>query len=126
MSHPRRVPPRAAFECTIPILRVENLGASLNYYVDVLGFAKEWEAPPMVGLSRDGKPIYLCEGDQGQPATWVWIGVSDVDVLREEYRTSGARVTMEPTNYLWALEMRVADLDGHVLRFGSDPREADP
>jgi hypothetical protein len=26
-----------------------------------------------------------------------------------------------PANFPWALEMHVADPDGHVLRFGSEP-----
>jgi hypothetical protein len=32
----------------------------------------------------------------------------------------GARIRRPPTNYPWAFEMQVEDLDGNVLRFGSD------
>ena len=28
-----------------------------------------------------------------------------------------------PENYPWACEMKVGDPDGHVLRFGSEPKE---
>ena len=31
-----------------------------------------------------------------------------------------------PTNYHWAYEMQVEDLDGNVLRFGSDPKPDQP
>jgi hypothetical protein len=31
----------------------------------------------------------------------------------------------ETENFPWACEMRVGDPDGHVLRFGSDPKSAE-
>jgi hypothetical protein len=54
---------------------------------------------------------------------WVfhWIGVSDAAALFEEYKQKSVDIIMEPVNFPWALEMRITDLDGHVLRFGSDP-----
>jgi hypothetical protein len=57
-----------AFECANPILRVASLAASVRYYVEVLGFTNaEWGGES--------------EGDQGQPGTWVWVGVGDVRAL---------------------------------------------
>lgn len=118
--------PKAAatgFECIIPILRVEHLSASVDYYVKVLGFTVDWiDAGAIASVSRDNRGLMLCEGGQGNPATWVWIGVEDVAVLFDEYRERGATVRLAPTNYPWAYEMQIADPDGHVLRFGSDPR----
>lgn len=39
----------------------------------------------------------------------------------------GARIRFPPTNYDWAaFEMQVEDLDGNVLRIGSDPKEGVP
>ena len=66
--------------------------------------------------------IYLCRGGQGQAGTWVWIGVEDVATLYEEYQASGANIRQPPENFPWAYEMKVEDPDGHVLRFGSEPR----
>ena len=54
----------------------------------------------------------------------MWLGVGNVAVLHDEYRQSGATILQPPTNFPWALEMRVEDVDGHVLRFGSDPKDA--
>ena len=111
-------------ECIIPILRVENLVASIDHYVKVLGFRKDWDwgDPPDFGsVSRDGCTIMLCEGGQGNQGTWLWIGVADVGKVYEEYKASGAAIRMAPTNFPWACEMKVEDLDGHVLRIGSDP-----
>lgn len=42
--------------------------------------------------------------------------------LHEEYKTAGATIRHAPENYPWAYEMKVEDPDGHVLRFGSEPR----
>lgn len=53
---------------------------------------------------------------------WAWIGVDDAERLYQEYNTNGAKIRLPPTNYSWALEMQVEDLDGNVLRLGSDPR----
>jgi uncharacterized glyoxalase superfamily protein PhnB len=63
---------------------------------------------------------------QGQPGTWVWIGVEDVEALYQEYQASGARIRHPPQNYPWAYEMKVEDPDGHVLRFGSDSKPGMP
>ena len=115
---------RVTFEHANPILRVANLQRSLHYYVDVLGFTNaEWGGDDFTCVSRDGADIYLSEGDQGQPGTWVWIGVSDANTLHTEYKAKGATILHPPENYPWACEMKVEDPDGHVLRFGSDPKE---
>jgi catechol 2,3-dioxygenase-like lactoylglutathione lyase family enzyme len=113
---------RRELECVIPILRVEDLDVSLDYYIRALGFVKEWHAPGMASVGRDGFSIMLSEGDQGSPGTWVWIGVEDADRLYAEWTALGARIAEEPANYPWAYEFRVADPDGHILRIGSDPR----
>jgi catechol 2,3-dioxygenase-like lactoylglutathione lyase family enzyme len=110
------------FECANPILNVASLPRSLRYYVDVLGFANAgWGGDDFTCVTRDGASIYLAEGDQGQPGTWVWIGVGDVAALHDEYRDRGAIILHPPENFPWACEMKVGDPDGHVLRFGSDP-----
>ena len=83
---------RTRFEHADPILNVRDMATTLLYYVDVLGFA---------------------------PAPW---GAEDVGKLYEEYRASGARIRGAPRNHSWAYEMQVEDPDGHVLRFGSEPR----
>ena len=110
-----------------PILNVQNLEASIAYYVNALGFKVDWEHRDVIAsVSRDHCGIFLCEGDQGHPGSWVWIGVGDVDALFEEYKNSGTRVRHPPTNYAWAREMQVEDPDGNVLRFGSDPKPDEP
>jgi len=115
------------FEGGNPIFRVGSLAASIEYYVRVLGFKLDWENPGiMASMSRGRFGLFLCEGDQGNPGSWVWIGVSDAEALFKEYRAKGAKVRHPPTNYAWTYEMQVEDPDGNVLRLGSEPKTDQP
>lgn len=115
--------PRTRFEHATPILSVRDLARSVGYYVDVLGFTNaEWGNDDFTLVTRDTAGIYLCHGDQGNPGTWAWIGVEDVAALHAEYVASGATIMEAPRNFPWAYEMKITDPDGHVLRFGSEPR----
>jgi len=115
------------FEGVTPILRVGSLAASIEYYVKVLGFKVDWQDPGiMVSVSRGRCHIMLCEGDQGHAGGWVWIGVDAIEPLLEEYRAAGAKVRHAPTNYRWAYEMQIEDIDGNVLRMGAEPKDGVP
>ncbi|NJM36267.1 MAG: bleomycin resistance family protein [Rhodomicrobium sp.] len=103
-----------------PILRADDLAATKLYYLDVLGFTLDWEAPYMIQVSRDRHPIMICDGAQGQSGTWVWIGVEDADALYAELVANGAVIRDAPQNFQWSYEFQVEDPNGHVLRFGSD------
>jgi catechol 2,3-dioxygenase-like lactoylglutathione lyase family enzyme len=118
--------PEITFEGSNPILRVKDVTASIDYYVNVLGFKVTWQTPLFACVSRGRVGLFLSQGDQGHPGSWVWIGVSDCEALCAEYRRKGARIRHEPSNYQWALEMQVEDLDGNILRMGSDQKEGAP
>ena len=123
----KQMPVANVFECVNPIFPVENLKASLDYYVGILGFKVDWHEPGiMASVSRGRGGIMLCEGDQGHPGTWVWIGVEEAEALFQEYSARGAEIRNPPTNYPWAYEMQVEDPDGNVLRLGSTRRRASP
>ncbi|HET6670152.1 MAG TPA: glyoxalase superfamily protein [Pyrinomonadaceae bacterium] len=118
---------KTKFENATPILSVGDLVISVRYYVETLGFTSaDWGSHIFTSVNRDRAGIYLCQGGQGRPGTWVWIGVEDVASLYEEYTASGAKILRPPQNYPWAFEMHVEDPDGHVLRFGSEPRSDRP
>jgi catechol 2,3-dioxygenase-like lactoylglutathione lyase family enzyme len=110
-----------------PILRVRNLASSLAHYVEVLGFREDWRGEGIfASVSRGEATIFLAQGDQGHPGGWIWIGVGDAEALCEEFRSRGAKIRHPPTNYYWAYEMQVEDIDGNVLRFGSERRADRP
>jgi len=111
------------FENSAPVFRVQNMQASLRFYVDSLGFKNApWGGDDFTHVSRDRAGLYLCQGGQGRGGAWAWIGVKDVDQLHEEYKRRGVPIRMAPTNFSWALEMHVEDPDANVIRFGSDSK----
>lgn len=111
------------FENSQPILRVENMEASLRFYVELLGFENaSWGSADFTSINRDNAVIYLCCQGQGRGGAWVWIGVEDAEQLHDELRARGVAIRMPLTNHSWALEFQVEDPDGNVLRFGSEPK----
>ena len=111
------------FEGSLPILRVENMEASVRFYVDLLGFQNAvWGTNDFTCVSRGGASMYLCRQDQGRGAAWVWIGVDNAEKLHEEYRARGVKIRLPPTKFQWALEFQVEDPDNNVLRIGSEPK----
>lgn len=116
------------FGNAIPVFPVEDVAKSVEYYLTMLGFKLNWggQDGQLASVTRGRCTIFLCEGDQGHAGTWTWIGVPDAQVLFEELKAKGAKIRHPPTNYFWALEMQVEDLDGNVLRLGSDPKPGEP
>jgi catechol 2,3-dioxygenase-like lactoylglutathione lyase family enzyme len=114
------------FEGATPILRVENLAKSVAFYVEKLGFALDWQTPEVfASVTRGRCTLFLCEKDQGHAGGWVWIGVEDAAALHDDLRAKGVTIRHPPTNYGWAYEMQVEDLDGNVLRMGSEPKKGE-
>jgi catechol 2,3-dioxygenase-like lactoylglutathione lyase family enzyme len=114
------------FEGASPILPVSDIEASIRYYVRSLGFRLNWQEKGFCSVSRGRCSFMLCENEQGHFGTWVWVGVGDGDLLFQEYCDKRARIRHPPTNYAWAYEMQVSDLDGNVLRMGSDAKANQP
>ena len=116
-------PVTVRFENSQPILRVEDMQASLDFYVNRLGFSNaSWGNSSFTSVNRDGAGIYLCLGDQGRGGAWVWIGVEDAEKLHNEVKANGVTIRGPLTNQPWALEFQVEDPDGNVLRFVSEPK----
>jgi predicted lactoylglutathione lyase len=112
MSHPER-----QVECTIPILPVGDLGRSIHFYTETLGFKLDWggeEGSVISSVSKDGCSIMLVQDAKGSPGAWVWIGLED-DSLFHLYRSRGVKVRQEPKNFSWAYEMKFEDIDGCAL-----------
>ena len=103
-----------------------DIRASIDYYVNALGFQHDWGDAGFASVSPDRCHLFLCENDQGHKGTWAWIGVEDAEALAAEFRQLGAKIRHPPTNYPWAYEMQVKDPDGNVLRFGSDSKRDEP
>jgi predicted lactoylglutathione lyase len=115
------------FGSATPVFRVRDVDASVTYYLSALGFELRWRAGDgFACVARENCSIFLTNDNQSQPRMWVWIGVQDVRALHTQYLASGAKIRNPPNNFEWALEMQVEDLDGNVLRIGSDPDKEQP
>ena len=113
------------FHAASPIFRVSDLEKSLAYYNRVLGFATDWNYEGFfASVSRGSANVMLSQNDQGTFGAWVYIGVGDVVRLHEEFVGSGAIIKLAPANFSWAKEIHIADPDGNVIRFGSEPDPA--
>ncbi len=116
------------FDAVIPILRVEDFGDSIDYYVNKLGFEKEWDFgnPPDFGCIRRGESqVFICQGALGQPGMWLAFPVSDVDALHEGYKKSDAIIVEPPADQFYGMRvMVIGDLDGHRLRMASSLEES--
>jgi hypothetical protein len=108
----------AKIENVTPILRVEDLEVSRRYYIQTLGFSLDWDACGMISVSRDRKSIMLCEGEQGQPGTWLWIGVEDADVFFAEFSAKGAHIRSPPQNFSWPTNLRSKILTATFFALG--------
>jgi RNA polymerase sigma-70 factor (ECF subfamily) len=112
-----------AFTQVVPILRVKDVCASLDYY-KLLGFenGSTWGEPPVWGgCTRDGVGVFFSI-HQGHAGNWLALYAENVDALHEQYRARGVRILSAPQSTPWGLrEMRVEDPDGNVLRISSEP-----
>lgn len=124
----------------VPILKVTDMRAALDFYGSTLGFTQEFHyqagagGPSYAGLSLDGYHIHLSTfaGD-GAFGTAVYFYVDDVDALFARFRQAGLKVPGKPdspvedgpVDQTWGMrEVYVRDPDGNTLRFGSPLEQA--
>jgi uncharacterized glyoxalase superfamily protein PhnB len=126
-----------------PILCVENVARSIDYYVDVLGFRLGWSwsdgekrflhpedegVPTFALVGRGQVQFMLSQKCQGAPGMWLHLDVhtaEQVDALYEAWAQKGVRIVEPPSCRPWGMyEMRVQDLDGHILRVSAPPPES--
>ena len=106
-----------------PILSVKDMVRTRKFYVDLLGFEEaSWGTDDFTAFSRNDSSIYFCQGEQGCAGTWLWIGFEgDIYSLYAQLKETNIPIILTPVNYSWALEMRVQDPDGHILRLATEP-----
>ena len=108
----------------IPILRVNDLAASLEYYVDKLGFEQHWthgDPANFAAIGRDGIMIFLQQEPQaGGGPTVIYMVVPSVDELHDSIAQRGAEIVEAPQDRPWGMrEMIVKDLDENQIRVGT-------
>jgi uncharacterized glyoxalase superfamily protein PhnB len=110
------------------VLAVQDLDVSTRYYMDVLGFKRDFGdgSDGWSFLSRDGFKVMLghCEdatpaGELGDHSYFAYVLVNGVDQLYEELSRSNAGINSALATKPWGLrEFGVRTPDGHRIMFG--------
>ena len=131
----------AIFACR-PNLLVHDLGTSLRFYAETLGFHIGWHwsdrqqrffaggetadpgEPGTAMVGRDQAQILLTQHADAAP-TWLNFDLdtaADVDACYREWHDRGTHIDEPPVLRPWGMyEMRLRDPDRNVLRFSSPP-----
>lgn len=110
------------------VLAVRDLEASTRFYVDVLGFQRDFGdgSDGWSFLSRDAFKLMLGECRNEEPASElgdhsyvVYLLVEGIDQLYGEVNARGVEVLSAPATEPWGLrEFGIRTPDGHRIRFG--------
>src|SRR3989442_13093535 len=94
------------------VLAVRDLKESTRFYMDVLGFRRDFGdgSDGWSFLSRDNFKVRLGEcpdekpaGELGNPSYFVYLTVEGLHQLHQELSARGAPVTSEPEDNPWAI-----------------------
>jgi uncharacterized glyoxalase superfamily protein PhnB len=104
----------------MPELPLDDVGAAIAHYRDVLGFRINYAQHDIGVMDRDSVRVLLIartERHTGIGSCYVY--VRDADALHAELRARGANVLDEPVSKPWGLrEFHVRDLEGNRITFG--------
>jgi uncharacterized glyoxalase superfamily protein PhnB len=110
------------------VLAVRDLDVSTRYYMDVLGFKRDFGdgSDGWSFLSRDGFKVMLghCAdetpaGELGNHSYYAYVLVDGVDQLHEEFSGREADIMSKLATKPWGLrEFGVRTPDGHRIMFG--------
>ena len=115
------------------VLAVHDLAAEAAYFIDVLGFSREWSDPGnWEGLIRGGVRLHLGRCPETIPAREVgdhnyfgFFATDDVDALAAEFGATGALILAPPADKPWGWrEMPVASPEGHRMMFAQPLKDS--
>jgi hypothetical protein len=74
---------------------------AVGEHLPLRGFRKGWSKEGFACVSRDGSRVSLCQGDQGQSGTGLWVGVYEANRMYADCAEKGATIHREIVNNLW-------------------------
>jgi catechol 2,3-dioxygenase-like lactoylglutathione lyase family enzyme len=125
------IPKRGRLRAMNPVLMVDDLQRSLDFYLGPAGFAEpavHGEPPCFAMMSRDGCELMLSlrgpEGT-GKPngdGTWdLYLRVADLESETASLRAAGVSIVKGPTDTFYDMrEIEILDPDGYRICFGQD------
>jgi uncharacterized glyoxalase superfamily protein PhnB len=122
----------ARLEGTRHILAVRNLRTATDFYINALGFQRDFgdESDGWSWLSRDNFRVGLGECTNALPANELgdhsyvaYVTVDDIDGLYTELLSRGTPISTAPETKPWGMrEFALQTPDGHRMTFGSAAR----
>ena len=117
-------PAKAKIKQIIPILKVQDIGVSMDYYINTLGMQKEWEwgdPTEFASVGGEGFSVFLQQDNpQSVASQTIYVEVDNVDSVFQHVKAHGGEVAQAPTDCPWGMrEMHMKDPSGHLIRIGS-------
>ena len=119
--------PKPVFHKIVPMLPVSDLGATIDYYTEKLGFYDAWTwGEPAVdgGVRRDHLRLIFGLNPEMAAHTKgmeVMVFVDEPDALYTEFSAKGVEILSEPEDKPWGVrEFSIRDINGYVLRIGGE------
>jgi uncharacterized glyoxalase superfamily protein PhnB len=114
------------FPAAVPEIPVHDVAKAADYYVQRLGFHRDWGDEAIGQVSRGNCRLFLTEDAFREPygntrgPVVIWLNLNnkkEVDELYEAWSQRGARIVSRPESKPWHLhEFTAADEDGNLLR----------
>jgi uncharacterized glyoxalase superfamily protein PhnB len=109
-------------QSTIPVLASLNIGETIEFYTQKLGFTERLKMDGYAILSRDGAELHfwLCAERHIAENTSCYVRVADIQALYEEFNANG--VSIEPPSVKpWGMqEIYVIDPHGNLIKLGQE------
>ncbi|MCB1511019.1 MAG: VOC family protein [Hyphomicrobiaceae bacterium] len=113
---------------SMPVLQVENVTRSIEFYVSKLGFASHgtWGDGPDFCIVQRGTVTFALDRTRNTGTTvplnqyWAaYVYVDDADALYAEFVGNGVEIAREPCDAEYGLrDFDIRDPDGHLIGFG--------
>lgn len=114
---------------TASVLPVDDVVATTDYYRDVFGFdirSMSGDPPYYAIVERGDASIHFSQREDTSkkiPPCHVYIFVTDVDAVYDEYKARGLDIFTPPEDQDHGMrEFEVMDLNGHFMTFGERVR----
>jgi len=115
------------FHAFSAVFTVGNVGNSLRFYGDRLGFREQFrlgDPPSYAIIERECVSLHLMPASDSPDTlgrSSVYVYADDVDSLHRELQALGCPIEVAPKDFFYGMrEMSVRDPDGNRLTFGQE------
>ena len=118
------------FTAFASVFTVADVGRSLAFYLDRLGFIEEFklgDPPTYAIIERDMVQLHLMpasDSPETRGLSSIYVFAVGVDALHAQLAARGCPIESAPQDYFYGMrEMSVRDPDGNRLTFGEEVRQ---